>query len=206
MKKYWLSLTLSLFTLIGANHAMAQQKDNTMAKDMAKATFAGGCFWCMEKPFDKLDGVISTTSGYAGGHVENPTYKQVSAGGTGHKEVLQVVYNPEKVSYDKLLEVFWENIDPFDAGGQFCDRGEQYQSAVYAHNSEQREKAQKTKENVAKKFDKEVVTPVLGFSNFYPAEEYHQDYYQKNPIRYWYYRGRCGRDDRLEELWGPKEK
>jgi peptide-methionine (S)-S-oxide reductase len=168
------------------------------------ATFAGGCFWCMEPPFDKLDGVISTTSGYTGGHQANPTYKQVSAGSTGHAEAIQIEYDPEKVSYEELLAVFWNNIDPTTANSQFCDHGSQYRSGIFYHNDAQKNAAEKSlnKLNQTKSFDEPVVTEITAASTFYPAEEYHQDYYQKNLLRYKYYRFACGRDQRLEELWG----
>jgi peptide-methionine (S)-S-oxide reductase len=170
-----------------------------------KATFAGGCFWCMEPPYDKLDGVISTTSGYAGGHVENPTYQQVSAGVTGHLEVVQIVYDPDRVSYQELLEVFWRNVDPLDSGGQFCDRGEQYRTAIFYHDGKQKRLAEQSKAALDRSGDlsRSIVTEILPLDgNFWPAEEYHQDYYEKNPLRYKYYRTACGRDRRLEQLWG----
>ena len=167
------------------------------------ATFAGGCFWCMEPPYDKLEGVISTTSGYTGGQKENPTYKEVSAGGTGHAEAVQVVYDPTKVSYEKLLEVFWKNVDPTVKDRQFCDRGNQYRTAIFYHTDEQRQLAEASKEQIAGHFDT-VYTEIVPASAFYPAEEYHQNYYQKNPLRYKYYRTSCGRDKRLKEVWGDK--
>ena len=171
---------------------------------LAKATFAGGCFWCMEPPFDKLPGVVSTTSGYTGGPVKNPSYEQVSAGGTGHAEAVEIVYDPSKVSYEKLLEVFWHNVDPLTADRQFCDKGNQYRTAVFFHGAEQKRLAEATKVQVAKELGKTVVTEIVPAGPFYAAEEYHQDYYQKNPIRYKYYRNGCGRDRRLGELWGDK--
>jgi peptide-methionine (S)-S-oxide reductase len=171
------------------------------------ATFAGGCFWCMEPPFDKLDGVISTTSGYTGGHQPNPTYKQVSAGNTGHTEAIQIEYDPTRISYEKLLSVFWKNIDPTTADRQFCDHGSQYRPGIFYHDEAQKHAAEKSlralQEN--KPFDEPVVTAITAASTFYPAEDYHQDYYQKNPLRYKYYRYACGRDQRLEELWGAPE-
>jgi peptide-methionine (S)-S-oxide reductase len=172
------------------------------------ATFAGGCFWCMEPPFDKIDGVISTTSGYTGGHQSSPTYKQVSAGSTGHTEAIQLEYDPAKVSYEELLSVFWKNIDPTTANSQFCDHGSQYRSGIFYHNDAQKNAAEKSlsKLNQTKSFDEPVVTEITAASTFYPAEEYHQDYYQKNPLRYKYYRFACGRDNRLEQLWGDSAK
>lgn len=171
---------------------------------MAVATFAGGCFWCMEPPYDKLDGVISTTSGYMGGKLKNPSYEQVSAGLSGHTEVVQVVYDPKKVSYDKLLEVFWKNIDPTVRDRQFCDIGSQYRTAIFAHTDEQRVAAENSKTQLAKTkpFKDALVTPVTVATDFWPAEDYHQDYYRKNPVRYTYYRTGCGRDARLKALWG----
>jgi peptide-methionine (S)-S-oxide reductase len=172
-------------------------------KGLAKATFAGGCFWCMEPPYDKLDGVVSTTSGYIGGTKKNPTYEEVSAGTTGHAEAVQVVYDPAKVSYAKLLDVFWRNVDPLTANAQFCDHGDQYRTAIFVHDAEQKRLAEESKAQVQKKFiERKVVTEITQASVFYPAEEYHQDYYEKNPIRYKFYRTSCGRDARLEELWG----
>ena len=179
---------------------------NTAAedRDTAIATFAGGCFWCMEPPFDKLDGVISTTSGYTGGHQADPTYKQVSSGGTGHTEAVRIEYDPQKISYEQLLAVFWKNIDPTTPDRQFCDSGSQYRAGIFYHDDEQKlaaEKSLKTLEQT-KTFAKPVVTEITAAGAFYPAEAYHQDYYQKNPLRYKYYRFACGRDQRLEQLWG----
>jgi peptide-methionine (S)-S-oxide reductase len=176
-------------------------------KETALATFAGGCFWCMEKPYDVLDGVISTTSGYSGGHVKNPTYQQVSAGGTGHTEAIQVEYDPDLVSYGELLEVFWRNIDPTTQNRQFCDGGSQYRSAIFYHDDLQHEEAQQSLQELeaSKPFRAPIVTEIVALDAFYPAESYHQDYYKKNPVKYKYYRWNCGRDQRLEELWGTKD-
>ena len=176
---------------------------------MEQATFAGGCFWCVEPPFDKLDGVLSTTSGYTGGDVKNPTYEQVSAGGTGHTEAVRVVFDPAKVSYEKLLTVFWHNIDPLDQRGQFCDKGSQYRSGIYPHSDAQRQAAEASRKAVAAELaqrfpDAKVVTEIVPATAFYPAETYHQDYKSKNPVRYQYYRLGCGRDSRLQEVWGDK--
>jgi peptide-methionine (S)-S-oxide reductase len=172
-------------------------------RQLAKATFAGGCFWCMEGPFDKLDGVVSTTSGYTGGTRKNPTYEQVSSGGTGHAEAVQIVYDPAKISYEKLLEVFWHNIDPVAQNRQFCDVGTQYRSAIFFHDANQKRLAEASKAEIQKRFAKQpVATEIVQATAFYPAEEYHQDYYKKNPLRYKFYRSGCGRDARLEELWG----
>jgi peptide-methionine (S)-S-oxide reductase len=172
----------------------------------AVATFAGGCFWCMEPPFDALEGVFSTTSGYMGGEEEQPTYEQVSAGRTGHAEVVQVTYDPQRISYPRLLEVFWRNIDPTARDRQFCDRGRQYRSAIFAHDAEQRRLAEETRSRLEaeRRFAAPIVTEVVDAGAFWPAEEYHQDYYLKNPLRYQTYRRGCGRDARLRELWGDQ--
>ncbi len=172
----------------------------------AVATFGGGCFWCMEPPYDKLPGVKATISGYMGGRSANPTYQQVTTGTTGHVEVLQVVYDPKKVSYEKLLEVFWVNIDPTVRDRQFCDSGNQYRSVVFYHDEAQRKAAEASKATVenTKPFKEPIVTPLEMASAFYPAEDYHQDYYVKSPTRYYQYRAGCGRDARLKSLWGDK--
>jgi peptide-methionine (S)-S-oxide reductase len=168
------------------------------------ATFAGGCFWCMEPPYDATDGVISTISGFMGGTTPNPSYRQVTAGGTGHIEVLQVTYDPKKVSYAKLLDIYWRNIDPYDAGGQFCDRGHSYTTAIFAHTEEQKKLAEASKAELVKSgpLKQPIVTAIRDAGPFTAAEDYHQDYYKKNPIRYKYYRYACGRDARLEAIWG----
>jgi len=197
MKKLLILTLVFLFPNIGRAEMINEAKQET-------AVFAGGCFWCMEKPFDELDGVIATTSGYAGGHTKNPTYEQVSAGVTGHMESLQITYDPNKITYQKLLEVFWKNIDPLDDKGQFCDKGEQYKSMIFYKNEQQKREAEKSLEDVEKKLGAKITTHITAFSNFYPAEEYHQDYYKKNPIRYKFYRYNCGRDARLEEIWKTK--
>ena len=170
----------------------------------ATAIFAGGCFWCMEPPFDKLDGVISTVSGYTGGQLKNPTYEQVSAGATGHAEAVRIEYDPGKVSYERLLQVFWRNIDPTTPNRQFCDHGNQYRSAIFYLDEKQKQAAEASLQAIEreKKFPGGVVTQIVPAGVFYPAEDYHQDYYIKNPIRYKYYRFNCGRDKRLKELWG----
>ncbi|MGZ8532422.1 MAG: peptide-methionine (S)-S-oxide reductase MsrA [Candidatus Binatia bacterium] len=172
----------------------------------AKATFAGGCFWCMEPPFDELEGVISTTSGYISGKTKNPTYEQVSTGTTGHTEALQVVYDPKKITYDKLLEVFWRNIDPLAANGQFCDLGSQYRSGIFYHDGNQKSAAEKSKKSIQTRFKQPVATEITAATVFYPAEDYHQDYYKKNPVRYKLYSHGCGRAQRLEEVWGAAMK
>ena len=172
----------------------------------AKATFAGGCFWCMEPPFDELAGVISTTSGYIAGKTKNPTYEQVSTGSTGHTEALQVAYDPKKITYEKLLEVFWRNIDPLAANGQFCDLGSQYRSGIFYHDGNQKSAAEKSKKSIQTRFKQPVATEITGATVFYPAEDYHQDYYKKNPVRYKLYSHGCGRAQRLEEVWGAAKK
>ncbi|MDH3443875.1 MAG: peptide-methionine (S)-S-oxide reductase MsrA [Deltaproteobacteria bacterium] len=174
----------------------------TSGSDTAKATFAGGCFWCMEPPYDKLDGVFSTTSGYTGGQAKNPTYQEVSGGTTGHAESVQITYDPKKITYEKLLEVFWRNVDPLTANRQFCDAGSEYRTAIFYHDDMQKKLAEKSKAEIQKRFKEPVVTEIAAVGEFYRAEEYHQDYYTKNPIRYKVYRFGCGRDRRLNELWG----
>ncbi|MDP2329786.1 MAG: peptide-methionine (S)-S-oxide reductase MsrA [Reyranella sp.] len=194
MKK--IALLASLLMLLALPPAQAQTR--------AVAIFAGGCFWCLEPPFDKLDGVLATTSGYIGGTTADPTYEQVTSGRTGHYEALQVEYDPARISYERLLEVFWRNIDPLDASGQFCDKGPQYRSAIFAVDDGQRAAAESSKAALAKsgKLPGRIVTEILPAAKFYPAEAYHQDYYRKNPTSYTYYRWSCGRDRRLERLWG----
>jgi peptide-methionine (S)-S-oxide reductase len=174
------------------------------AAETATATFAGGCFWCMQPPFENLPGVLSTTVGYTGGHTKNPTYEDVSAGGTGHAESVQIVYDPNKISYEQLLDVFWHNVDPLTANGQFCDHGAQYRSAIFVHDDEQRRLAEASKQRLqaSGRFDGPIVTEIVQASAFYPAEAYHQMYHEKNPVRYSYYRWNCGRDQRLKALWG----
>ena len=183
------------------------QSANPSASPRAVATFAGGCFWCVEADFDKVEGVISTTSGYIGGKVANPTYNQVVTGSTGHAEAVEIVFDPSKVTYQKLLDVFWRNHDPLAKDRQFCDSGEQYRAGVFYHDDEQKRLAEETKKAVQMKFAPRVVhTEVTKATTFYKAEDYHQDYYEKNPVRYKFYRFNCGRDQRLEELWGKGGK
>jgi peptide-methionine (S)-S-oxide reductase len=172
----------------------------------ARATFAGGCFWCVEEAFDKAPGVISTVSGFTGGGAKNPTYEQVSAGGTGHAEAVQVEYDPAKVSYEKLLDVFWRNIDPTQRDGQFCDHGSQYRSAIFYHDEAQKKLAEASKAALVKSkpFKGEIVTEITKVSEFYPAEDYHQNFHQKNPVRYKFYKTGCGREARLKEVWGKR--
>lgn len=173
------------------------------AQELKTAVFAGGCFWCMEPPFDELDGVVATTSGYTGGHAENPTYKQVTYGDTGHLEAVKVTYDAETIDYATLLEVYWRNIDPFDNFGQFCDKGSSYRAAIFVGDDEEMALAERTKRELEEKLGASFVTRILPRSEFYDAEDYHQDYYLENPIRYKYYRFRCRRDARLDEVWGP---
>jgi peptide-methionine (S)-S-oxide reductase len=179
---------------------------NPAAGPTAKAIFAGGCFWCVESDFDKVPGVISTTSGYAGGKTANPTYEQVSKHQTGHAEVVQVVFDPAKVSYAQLVEHLWRTIDPTDKNGQFCDKGSPYRTAIYAQDAEQLKTAEASRAALekSKPFKAPIVTEIVLATAFYPAEEYHQDYYLKNPVRYKYYRTSCGRDARLQQLWGAQ--
>lgn len=189
---------------IGVGLALAGAAAAQAPPSRATATFAGGCFWCMEGPFEKLPGVLSVTSGYAGGSVKQPTYEQVSAGRTGHAEVVQVIYDPARVDYERLLHVFWRNVDPLTPNAQFCDRGSQYRSAIFFHDDAQRQAAEKSKAELASRFPKAIATEVVKLDTFWPAEEYHQDFYRKNPVRYQSYRMGCGRDARLKELWGAE--
>jgi len=198
-----LGLALGGLSLLSATE-QAPGSVPPLSEGAARATFAGGCFWCMEPPFDKTPGVLSTTSGYAGGSVKNPSYRQVSAGVTGHAEVVQVVYDPKTVSYEELLEVFWRNIDPTDGGGQFCDRGNQYRTAIFYDGEEQRAAAEASRRRLDESgtLPGRIVTEITPLEAFYPAEEYHQDFYKKSPRRYSSYRAGCGRDRRLTQLWG----
>jgi peptide-methionine (S)-S-oxide reductase len=182
----------------------AQEKPAGGGTHLAKATFAGGCFWCMEPPFDNLNGVVSTTSGYTGGQKVDPTYEEVSSGGTGHAESVEVLYDPAKVSYERLLDVFWQNVDPTVRDRQFCDTGHQYRTAIFYHDETQKRLAEQSKQALdrSKPFKDPIVTEMVPAGRFYPAEDYHQDYYKKNPVRYKFYRFNCGRDRRLEQLWG----
>ena len=176
----------------------------TLEAETATATFAGGCFWCMQEPFDELPGVSRTVVGFSGGKTANPSYKEVTNGGTGHYEVVQVDYDPAIVSYEQLLDIFWRNIDPLDSGGQFCDRGNSYLTAIFTHDNQQRRAASSSLQELERsgRFAQPVVTEIINYSTFYPAEEYHQKYYRTNASRYKIYRYFCGRDTRLKELWG----
>jgi peptide-methionine (S)-S-oxide reductase len=172
-------------------------------RQYAMATFAGGCFWCMQPPFDAQPGVVETIVGYTGGHLENPTYRQVSAGGSGHAESIRIIFDPVVVGYERLLEIFWKNIDPIDPDGQFCDKGSQYRSAIFYHNEEQKLLAEASKGQIESggSLPGPIVTEIVPASDFFPAEDYHQDYYKINPLRYKFYRRACRRDRRLVELW-----
>jgi peptide-methionine (S)-S-oxide reductase len=194
--KAWVGALALCALLLGAVAGAEEQA--------AKATFAGGCFWCMQPAYDAVPGVISTNVGYTGGHTKDPSYHEVGSGTTGHAESIEVAYDPKKVSYEKLLEVFWRNIDPTDANGQFCDKGNQYRSAIFYHDDAQKRLAEQSKKDVAKalKVPGPIVTEIVPASTFYSAEDYHQSYYKKNPLRYRFYRRGCGRDNRLEEVWG----
>lgn len=196
-----LLLSISVILLLTGGKVYSASQSATPAIG-AKATFAGGCFWCMEPPFDKLDGVSSTISGYAGGKKKNPTYEEVSSGNTGHAEAVQVTYDPKKITYEKLLEVFWHNVDPLTSNRQFCDAGSQYRTVIFYHDENQQRLAEESKKTLSKRFKEPIVTEIVAYSEFYPAEDYHQDYYIKNPFRYKFYRYSCGRDQRLEALWG----
>lgn len=192
-----LVLIVALVLMMPAMAAIENEEGKT-----AIAIFAGGCFWCMEPPYDELPGVLATTSGYIGGSKENPTYEQVSSGTTGHAEAVKVVYDPHRISYEKLLSVFWHNIDPLAVDRQFCDVGSQYRSAIFFTNDKQARLARASRKEVAAQFEQPVATGIEPAGVFYPAEKYHQNYYEKNPIRYKFYRYNCGRDQRLEALWG----
>jgi peptide-methionine (S)-S-oxide reductase len=199
------ALVLGLVLLVSTS-AVAQTnvRQGAESRKVDKATFAGGCFWCMEPPFEGLAGVISVTSGYTGGQKKNPTYEEVSAGVTGHAESVEVLYDPAKISYTKLLDIFWHNIDPTTPNRQFCDSGSQYRSAIFYHNDAQKRLAEESKRKVEElpRFKGKIVTEITAASEFYRAEEYHQQYHKKNPVQYKSYRLGCGRDRRLKELWG----
>jgi peptide-methionine (S)-S-oxide reductase len=201
-KRPCVGLVMALF--IGSM-VSAQAADQAASRqDAARATFAGGCFWCMEEAFEGVGGIRSVTSGYTGGQKAQPSYEEVSAGETGHAEAVEVRYDPAQVSYDKLLEVFWRNIDPTVKDRQFCDQGNQYRAAIFYHDEEQRRQAEDSRKKVeaTKSFKGPIVTQIVPASTFYPAEDYHQDFYKKNPVRYKFYKYNCGRAKRLEELWG----
>jgi peptide-methionine (S)-S-oxide reductase len=172
------------------------------ARATETAIFAGGCFWCVESDFDRIPGVLETVSGYTGGTTPNPTYGQVTAGGTGHREAVRITYDPARVDYGQLLTAFWHSVDPTDPGGQFCDRGVPYQTAIFVEGDEQRRLAEASKQAAERSLGQEIVTPIEAAGPFFPAEDYHQDYYRKNPLQYRFYRWNCGRDQRVRELWG----
>ncbi len=204
LKNFRWTLVALLLTVLGSwLFAGKMQAADDMNSNTATAIFAGGCFWCMEPPFDKLDGVIATTSGYTGGHLKNPTYKQVSHTDTGHYEAVEVTYDASKIDYVTLLNVYWHNVDPLNDKGQFCDNGKSYRTAIFYNSDEQKKLAEKSKQELDDSgyFKEEIVTVIEAAKTFYPAEGYHQDYYKKNPVRYKYYRFACGRDARLKELW-----
>lgn len=184
--------------------AIDQTKATTPPQEVA--IFAGGCFWCVEDVFEKMPGILSVVSGYTGGSLKDPTYEAVSNGGTGHYEAVQVTFDPSKVSYKDLLPIFWHNIDPFDPLGQFCDKGNSYKAVIFYSNDTQKKLAEASKSELEQRFQKPIVTQIIAASTFYPAEDYHQDYASKNPLRYSFYRGRCGRDERLQEIWGDDAK
>ena len=201
MSRFTSFVAVSMLAVVAPQPVLAAAGDK-----LAVATFAGGCFWCVESDFDTVPGVVETISGYTGGTVDNPTYRQVSEGGTGHREAVQIRYDPKQVSYEQLLHIFWRSVDPTDAGGQFCDRGDSYQTALFAGTEEERRLAEASKdalERSATPMDT-IVTPIEPLGEFYPAEDYHQDYYKKNPIRYKFYRFSCGRDARVQEVWGDQ--
>lgn len=186
----------------GTSSGSSSERDDA-ANKLEKATFAGGCFWCMEPPFEKLEGVEKVTSGYSGGTVDNPTYEQVTTGKTGHAEAVQILYDPAKISYEQLLEIFWKNIDPTDSGGQFADRGSQYRTAIFYHDAEQSQLAAESKKSLdeSDRFDRPIITEIVEFANFFPSENYHQDYYKKFNVRYNRYKKYSGREDFLENTW-----
>jgi peptide methionine sulfoxide reductase msrA/msrB len=196
-----------LWFLNGSPEARGAAPARRPPAELAHATFAGGCFWCMQSPYDGIPGVYATTAGYAGGNVAHPSYEQVSSGSTGHAESMQVAYDPKQVSYEQLLDVFWHNIDPTDAGGQFCDRGSQYRSVIFYGDEQQKQAALASKRRLeaSRRFARPIVTEIVALPAFYPAEDYHQNFCRKNPLRYESYRLGCGRDRRLAELWGKPE-
>jgi peptide-methionine (S)-S-oxide reductase len=195
-------LLLAAAALASGAAAFAQPAERRAENGLQTAVFAGGCFWCVEEAFDKVEGVVETTSGYIGGTVPNPTYKQVTAGDTGHAEAVQVRYDPAKVGYGRLLDTFWRNVDPLDAGGQFCDRGSSYRSAIFFATADQERLARTSKKQIAERLRATVATEIVAAGTFYAAESYHQNYHAENPLKYKFYKWNCGRAQRLEELWG----
>ncbi len=208
MKKiFWIIMGLSVFSLMTFG-VFAQENKAANNEHLEKAVFAGGCFWCMETPFEKITGVKEVISGFTGGGTEDPTYREVSSGRTGHCEAVEVIYDPQRVSYSKLLNIFWHNIDPTDPGGQFNDRGNQYRTEIFYFSEEQKQLAERSKKKLEKSgvFKKTIVTNITPAATFYPAEDYHQDYYKKNPIQYKFYRFNSGRDQFLDGIWGKKRE
>jgi peptide methionine sulfoxide reductase msrA/msrB len=206
-----IGIVLFGFQKINAKQPKQKEKSSLMkteTKNLKAATFAGGCFWCVESDFEKVDGVVEAISGYTGGQKPNPTYKEVSAGGTGHAEAVQVRYDPDKITYKELLDVFWRHVDPTDAGGQFVDRGSQYRPAIFYHDEEQKRIAEESRTELEKsgRFSKPIATEIVPITEFYTAEEYHQDYYRKNPLRYKFYRHGSGRNQFLKSTWGDETK
>jgi peptide-methionine (S)-S-oxide reductase len=207
-KRFWICQAIVTAAILFATVTITTRAEESpqvpAASGLEKATFAGGCFWCMQHAFDGLEGIVSTVPGYTGGRKGNPTYKEVSAGGTGHAESVEILYDLKKISYEKLLDVFWRNIDPTAADHQFCDYGDQYRSEIFFHNEDQKRLAEQSRAAIerSKSFKEPIVTQITPAATFYRAEEYHQNFYKKNPIRYKFYRHTCGRDQRLNELWG----
>ena len=206
MKKIILSILIFQTLLFYYNHVIAGELKVTTGNlnensNYKKVYFAGGCFWCMEESFDKVEGIIQSTSGYSGGHLKNPTYKDVIYKDTGHVETIEITYDPKKVSYEKLVEVFWKNIDPFDRYGQFCDKGKSYRSVIFFENNKQKKVIKKSITEIEKRFNSKVVTLLWKFDKFYQAESYHQDYYQKNFLRYLAYKKACQREEVLKKIW-----
>ena len=206
MKKIILSILIFQTLLFYYNHVIAGELKVTTGNlnensNYKKVYFAGGCFWCMEESFDKVEGIIQSTSGYSGGHLKNPTYKDVIYKDTGHVETIEITYDPKKVSYETLVEVFWKNIDPFDRYGQFCDKGKSYRSVIFFENNNQKKVIKKSITEIEKRFNSKVVTLLWKFDKFYQAEDYHQDYYQKNFLRYLAYKKACQREEVLKKIW-----
>ena len=201
MTRFASFVAASVLAVVAPHNSLAAAED-----ELAVATFAGGCFWCVESDFDAVPGVVETVSGYTGGTVADPTYKLVSEGGTGHRKAVRIRYDPKQVSYERLLHIFWRSVDPTDDGEQFCDRGESYQTAIFVGNEEERRLAETSKEVLEQStvLDAPVVTPIDPAGEFYPAEDYHQDYYTKNSVRYRFYRFSCGRDSRVQQVWGKQ--
>jgi peptide-methionine (S)-S-oxide reductase len=199
----WVAILMLTACVVASDETAVSDSLHQSKEGMATAIFAGGCFWCVEEAFDKVEGVLDTTSGYTGGHVENPSYEQVSSGGTGHIEAVRVTFDPARVSYQRLLQIFWRNIDPLDDGGQFCDRGAQYRSAVFPVTPDQQRLAEASKQAVAAQLGgRPVATTIQPAQPFYVAEAYHQDYHRTNPVRYRFYKWNCGRAQRLQQVWG----